>query len=163
MKGSMLAVVLAVVFVVVVGGIYFYSTMSGTTGGATLTVSSSTPSSGGILITSDNVTNSAITGTWQIALKNTGTVPVSSVTVYLYTPTRAFICSGASTSDGLFFKNCPAASGNPLPPNSTVSGSSTGAGPQSATAGTSYPVDVHIAYSSGSTAWLNATVTAKSG
>ncbi len=166
MKGSVLAVVLVIVFIVIVAGIYYISTSNGTTIGGTTssTTSSVVGSSGGVLITSDNVTKTAISGTWQISLKNTGSDAVTSITVYLYTPTRAFICSGAATSDGLFFKNCPAsASGNPLPPNATVTGSSTGAGPMSATVGTAYPVDVHLAFASGQTSWLNSTVTARSG
>jgi hypothetical protein len=163
MKGSVLAVALVVIFLVVVAGFYYVSTMSGT-GGTTSTSSSPVGASGGVQITSDNVTKTAIAGTWQIALKNTGSVPVTSITVFLYTPTRAFICSGAASTDGLFFKNCPApANGNPLPPNATVSGSSTGAGPMSGTVGTAYPVDVHLAFASGQTSWVNSTVTVRSG
>jgi hypothetical protein len=76
---------------------------------------------------------------------------------------RGVICSGAAPSNGLFYKNCPATAGSPLPPGSTVTGSSTGQGPASTTEGTQYPVAIHLAFSNGQTAWLNSTVTAKSG
>jgi hypothetical protein len=162
MKRSMLLVALVVVILVVGAGAYYVVTSSGGTS-STTTTSSAGPSASGVQITSDNVTASLGSGTWQIALKNTGSLDVSSITGYLETPTRAFICSGNQPSNGLFFKNCPATPGSPLPPNSTVTGTSTGAGPASATPGTQYPVAIHLAFTNGQTVWLNSTVTAKSG
>jgi hypothetical protein len=161
MKQSILLVALVLIIIVVGAGYYYVSSSSGPSNGTSSTTTTSAGASiDGVQIISDNVTKSIGTGTWQIALKNTGSLTVSSITAFLETPTRGFICSGAAPSDGLFFKNCPATSGAPLPPGSTVMGSSTGAGPASTTAGMQYPVAIHLAFSNGQTAWLNSTVIA---
>ena len=154
MKKSILAAALVVVIVIAGAGAYYaLSSAGGTT----------TMSSTGVQIASDNLTiTGPSTGTWLITIRNTGTVPVSSITVYLLTPTRTFVCSGAQQSDGLFFKNCPPPIGNPLPPGSTVSGNSTGARPASGTPGTTYTVAAHLAFANGQSTWVNSTVTAKS-
>jgi hypothetical protein len=158
MKQSTTLVALVVVIIVVGAGYYYVSSSpNGTTSTTTTTPGASID---GVQILSDNVTKSIGTGTWQLALKNTGNLTVSSITAFLETPTRAFICSGAAPSNGLFFKNCPATSGAPLPPGSTITGSSTGAGPASTTAGMQYPVAIHLAFSNGQKAWLNSTVIA---
>jgi len=165
-KQSALLVGLVVVLIVV-GGVYFYLSSRPTSSNGPGTTSGTSPGASidGVQIVSDNVTVALGTGTWQIELKNTGNLNVSSITAFLETPTRAFICSGPQPSNGLFFKNCtnPPTAGNPLPPNSTVTGSSTGAGPASTTPGTAYPVAVHLAFTNSQTAWLNSTVTSRSG
>jgi len=161
MKQSTALVALVVVIIVVGAGYYYVSSSPSSSNGTTsTTITTPGASVDGVQIISDNVTKSIGTGTWQIALKNTGNLTVSSITAFLETPTRGFICSGAAPSNGLFFKNCPATSGAPLPPGSTITGSSTGAGPASTTAGMQYPVAVHLAFSNGQTAWLNSTVIA---
>ena len=160
-----LLVGLLVVIIVVGAGYYYVSSTSSNSDGTTSTTTSSAGASiDGVQIVSDNVTKSIGTGTWQIALRNTGNLTVSSITAFLETPTRGVICSGAAPSNGLFFKNCPATpNGSPLPPGSTVTGSSTGQGPGSTTEGTQYPVAIHLAFSNGQTTWLNSTVTARLG
>jgi len=164
MKQSTLLFALLVIVIVVGAGYYYMSRPPSASNGTTSpTTSSAGASLEGVQIISDNVTKSIGTGTWQIALKNTGNLTVSSITAFLETPTRGFICSGAAPSNGLFFKNCPATSGSPLPPGSTVTGSSTGAGPASTTDGMQYKVAIHLAFSNGQKAWLNSTVTARSG
>lgn len=165
MKRSMMIVALVVVILLVGAAAYYALSSSKGTGSTTSTTSTSTASGNGVAITSDNVTVNAATGTgtWAITLQNTGSLTVSSITANLLTPIPALLCSGAAPSNGLLFKNCPVAIGSPLPPGSTVSGSATGAGTGSAIAGTSYQVTVHLAFTSGLIAWVNSTVTAKSG
>ena len=161
MKTQVFVILLLLVAVIAVGaGYYAVSSKSSST--TTTAVTSSTAANNGISISNDTMTvNTAYgTGGWYITLSNTGSLTASSITVYLFTPTPALLCSGSTYSSGLFYKNCPAVVGTPLPPSSTVSGDTTGAGPASATPGTAYPVDVHLAFTSGTTAWLNTTVTA---
>jgi hypothetical protein len=161
-QGTLLAAL--VVIIIVVGAGYFYlSGSSGPSNGTATTGVGAGASIDGVQIVSDNVTVALGTGTWRIELKNMGNLTVSSITVFLETPTRAFICSGSQPSNGLFFKNCPATSGSPLPPGATITGSSTGAGPASTTPGMAYPVAVHLAFTNSQTAWLNSTVTSRSG
>ena len=165
MKTSVTVLAIAVLVILVGAGAYYVtSSMRGTTS----TTSTSSASAGGVVISSDTIKVNATlgSGTWAIALNNTGGLSVSSIQVYLGTPSPGLLCSGAAPSNGLSFKNCPVAIGSPLPPGSTVSGGSSSAiqtGPASATAGSVYPVAVHLAFTSGTTSWLNSTLTATSG
>jgi len=173
MKRSMtIAALVVAVLLVGAGSYYVASSMKG--GSSTSTPSgnggssTTTTASNGVEIVSDTITVNATagSGTWAITLNNTGSLTVSSITVNLFTPSPGLLCSGAAPSNGLSFKNCPVAIGSPLPPGSTVSGGSSSAiqtGPASAVSGTSYPVAVHLAFTSGTTAWVNSTATAKSG
>jgi hypothetical protein len=163
MKRSALVAV-AIALMIVVVGMAFYALGSSQATSST-SKSTSTPVLNGVLISADNATYNSQTGvgTWKISLKNTGGLTVTSVTVYLLTPVNAYLCSGSTPSAGLFFKNCPVTIGSPLPPGATLSGSSTGAGPESASVGTTYPVAVHLAFNGGMVLWLNSTVTVTSG
>jgi len=174
MKRSVTIAALVVAVLLIGSGAYYVaSSMKGGSSTSTSTTSgnggsSTSAASNGVEIGSDTITVNATagSGTWAIALNNTGSLTVSSITVNLFTPSPGLLCSGAAPSNGLSFKNCPVAIGSPLPPGSSVSGGSSSAiqtGPASAIAGTSYPVAVHLAFTSGTTAWVNSTVTAKSG
>lgn len=159
MKTQVFVIVILVV-AVIAGAVGYYAVTSKSKSTSTSTSTSSANT--GIIITNNTLSVNAAygLGSWYITLSNTGSLTVSAITVYLYTPTPAKLCSGATASAGLFYKNCPAVSGNPLPPSSTVSGDTSEAGPASATPGTAYPVDIDLAFASGTTAWLNTTVTA---
>jgi hypothetical protein len=166
LKASRLLVVAVIVILVAVAGLYFaISSKPGTATSSTTVSGSSGPD---VTIASDNVTIVGFqSGTWQLSLRNGGSIPVSYITAYLMTPTNAMICSGAQQSNGLKFENCPQVNGlpvgtpgNPLPPGTTVVGSASGFGPGSATSGTAYPVAVHVTFANGQTAWVNSTVTA---
>ena len=156
--------IVALLIVAVAAGAAGYLVVSSKSGTSTNSNTNAGSSSNGIEVNTDTVTVNANlgTGAWDLTLGNTGSLTVSSITAYLNTPTPAYICSGSDSSAGLFYKNCPSTAGTPLPPGSTVSGDSDGAGPASATPGTSYTMDVHLAFTSGTTAWLNTTVTATS-
>jgi len=160
MKRSMLlAVVVVVILVVAVGGYLAVSMGKGTTS------STAAPSANGIAVTSDTlvVNANAGTGTWSISVENTGNLTASIVTANIGTSPPLLLCSGNSPSSGLFYKNCPSLAGSPLPPNQTITGSSSGTGAQSATAGNSYAVSVHVQFTNGQSTWVNSTITATSG
>jgi hypothetical protein len=159
MKRSMLLAVLVVVILVVAVGGYLAVSSIGKSS------TSGSPSVNGVRIASDTlvVNPSAGTGTWTISVENTGSLNVTIVTADIGTTPSMLLCSGSSSSSGLYYKNCPAINGNPLPPSQTVEGSSTGTGASSATPGTSYPVSVHVYFQGGQDVWLNSTVTAQSG
>lgn len=158
------AVIVIFVIAAVAGFYYLPRTPVGTSSPQTTSaVTNSGASVDGVEIVTNNITLSLGTGTWRIGLKNTGSWNVTSIVAYLETPTRATLCSGPQPSSGLYFRNCPPSGGSPLPPNATISGSSTGAGPASTVAGTRYPVAIHLAFANGQNAWLNSTVTSQSG
>jgi hypothetical protein len=170
MKTSTVVVLVVGVVVIIAGAALYYSI--GSPGGAVTTstsavvtksASSASAAAMNVTIASDNLTVGYKSGFWQIALENAGSVPVSAITAFLLTPTRSFICSGTDSSNGLLFGNCPAPSANPLPPGSTVTGTSTGVGPGSAQVGMQYKVAAHITFANGQNVWVNSTVTATSG
>jgi len=83
MKQSTMLLIALVVVIIVVGAGYYYvsSSPNGTTSTTTTTPGASVD---GVQILSDNVTKSIGTGTWQIAIKNTGNLTVSSITAFEY-------------------------------------------------------------------------------
>ncbi len=159
-RSALLAVVVVIILVVAVGGYLAASSIGKNTG-----TSTSNPSANGVEVTTDTlvVNPDAGTGTWTISVENTGSMNVTIVTADLGTTPSMLLCSGSAASSGLFYKNCPAMSGNPLPPGRTVTGSSSGTGAQAAAAGKTYPVSVHVYFQGGSSSWINSTVTATSG
>jgi hypothetical protein len=160
MNTRVLAVVVIIIIIVVAGvSLYYVSSKLGSTiasSNTSLAIGNSTS----VQVVSDNLTVGFQSGTWEITLKNAGDTAVSNLTVYLETPIRSEVCSGASTSSGLSFSLCPSTPGNPMPPAATISGLASGAGEGSAKVGSSYPVDAKIAYANGKTVWMNTTVTA---
>ncbi len=157
-----LAVVAIIVLIVAVSLIY-YETSGHGSGGSTGTIpySVATQSGMNVQFVSNNLTVGFQSGLWQMSLKNTGTVSVSKVRVYLETPIDSFVCSGVDESAGLSFNNCTVApSGNPLPPGGAVAGSASGVGEGSAKAGSQYDVAANVLFSNGDTVWVNSTVTA---
>jgi hypothetical protein len=154
-----LAVVVVIVIIVVAAALYFGTSIQAA--GSTLPISVATRSGMDVEVVSANLTVGFQSGLWQISLKNTGTVSVMKIKVYLTTPIDSFVCSGPDQSAGLSFSNCTVApSGNPLPPGTTISGSASGIGEGSGKVGSQYGVAAKVLFSNGDTVWVNSTVTA---
>jgi hypothetical protein len=114
-----------------------------------------------VTIVSDNLTVGFHAGIWAIEVQNSGSKPMSTLTIILNTPQQTKVCTG--TGGGLAFLNCPAApnAGGPIPPGGTITGFASGAGPGSTTAGNSYTLNITAGFTDGTSASMNATVTAK--
>ena len=155
-----LAVIIIIVVIVAVSLLY-YETAGRAAGGSTVAYSVATQSGMNVEFVSNSLAVGFQSGLWQMSLKNVGTVSVSKMTVYLKTPVDSYVCSGADQSAGLAFSNCTVqVSGNPLPPEATLSGSASGTGEGSAKVGSTYSVTARVLFSNGDTVWVNSTVTA---
>jgi len=116
----------------------------------TLVVSSSGPT--WFKVNYDTLAVGYNSGLWQIQLQGVGSKQVSDLTAVLNTPTESKMCT--SVLGGFNFGNCglPAGGGTPFAANATFTGYTTGAGPGSATAGTSYTIKITANFADGSTA-----------
>jgi hypothetical protein len=153
--------VIVVIAVIVIASLFYYETSSNHATGGTIPLSIATQNGMNVQFVSSNLTVGFQSGLWQMSLKNTGTVSVSKIKVYLETPIESFVCSGGSQSAGLEFQNCLVApTDDPLPPGTTISGSANGVGEGSAKLGSSYVISAAVLFANGDTVMINSTVTA---
>ena len=161
MKSKVVAVIVVIFVIVIAGVVLDLVSAKLSTSNITTTSIATAGSNSQVQIISDNLTLGYLSGLWEIELKNSGNISVSTINIVLNTPIESRVCSGSTPSDGLVFSLCPPLAANPLPPGATIVGAASGVGEGSAKIGSSYPVSARITFANGNSTWLNTTVTAQ--
>ncbi|HXW36790.1 MAG TPA: hypothetical protein VEJ36_02660 [Nitrososphaerales archaeon] len=112
-----------------------------------------------VSVQSDILTVGYQAGLWNITILNSGTLPLVKLTVVLSTPVQTEVCSGFQ--GGIAFRNCPATQGGPYPPGTKLVAYASGAGPGSATIGSSYLVTMDASFANGESLNFTSYVTAE--